>query len=199
MNGDGHALVAEWLSAYHDGELDAGRRRQVEAHLAGCTECRAALADLESLSQVLSADEVPADVATDEAAFWQRLEPRLIDRPRDALRPEARPRTAWLRWLPGLGLLLTSATVQLAGAALTVAFLALAPVQPATGWAASLNHLAASAVMGWPAWIVPAEWTGWGMFALFSLVSAAIGVLYLAWLGYEWRYGLGAARRASQL
>ena len=39
-----HPIPAEWLTAYHDGELDARRRQQVEAHLPECPECRLELA-----------------------------------------------------------------------------------------------------------------------------------------------------------
>ena len=59
MSSTGHPIPAERLSAYYDGELDAARREQVEAHLNGCAECRRALADLKSLSEALSADAVP--------------------------------------------------------------------------------------------------------------------------------------------
>jgi anti-sigma factor RsiW len=198
MSGDEHRLVNEWLPAYYDGEVDDERRKLVDAHLAGCGECREALVDLERLSRALAEDEVSADALTGEGAFWQSLKPRLVDRTPSAPLSETARQTTWRRWLPGLALLLASATVQAIGAATTVALLVLTPAQVATGWAASINHFAASAVMGWAGWIVPTQWTGWGMFALFFLVSSALGVLYLAWLGYEWRYGLGAANHAAR-
>ncbi len=38
------------LSEYLDGDLDAAARREVDAHLAGCADCRATLADLERVT-----------------------------------------------------------------------------------------------------------------------------------------------------
>ena len=39
------------LGAYHDGELDAGTRRQIERHLMSCTSCAAELAAIRGLSR----------------------------------------------------------------------------------------------------------------------------------------------------
>ena len=43
------------LSAYMDGELDAGARQYMAAHLAACPQCAARLAELQALSQGLQA------------------------------------------------------------------------------------------------------------------------------------------------
>jgi hypothetical protein len=51
--------------------------------------------------------------------------------------------------------------------------------------------------LGWLAWVLPAAWSGVGMFALFVIVSAGLAVLYLAWLGYELRYGAPAVWRTA--
>ena len=48
------------VHAYHDGELDARRVTALEAHVEGCADCRALLADLRSLSQMLARAELPA-------------------------------------------------------------------------------------------------------------------------------------------
>ena len=45
-----HAPDLPALSAYLDGELDAGERRRVAAHLAACPACTAYLARLQALS-----------------------------------------------------------------------------------------------------------------------------------------------------
>ncbi len=45
--------VLSWLGAYYDGELQGGRRRQMEAHLAECASCRRALEELEALGSLL--------------------------------------------------------------------------------------------------------------------------------------------------
>ncbi len=46
-------LITEWLGAYHDGELQGGRLRQVEIHLAGCAACRAELDEIRALAALL--------------------------------------------------------------------------------------------------------------------------------------------------
>ena len=46
----------EWLvlvSAYHDGEVTAGERAQVESHLAACAECTELLADCRRFGRTL--------------------------------------------------------------------------------------------------------------------------------------------------
>ena len=51
------------LSAYLDNELDAAAQRHAAAHLAGCPQCRATLAELDGLGQGLRAlvcPELPA-------------------------------------------------------------------------------------------------------------------------------------------
>jgi hypothetical protein len=200
MSPAAHLIPAEWLSAYYDGELDPPRQQQVEAHLSGCAECRLALAGLKQLSEALSVDDVRADALTRDAVFWRNLKPQLPDRPR-AKEPAASPpdrQRVWLRWLPGLSLLLLSGGVQAVGAAITVALLVLSPSVVAPAWVASLNNLAAGAVIGWSVWLLPAEWTGWGLFAVCTLTSVGLAVLYLAWLGYEWRYGWNAGGQLAR-
>lgn len=56
------------LSAYLDGELDALRKGQVEAHVSGCQNCATFGASFGSLlaevrSRLAAPDPVPADVA----------------------------------------------------------------------------------------------------------------------------------------
>jgi anti-sigma factor RsiW len=48
------------ISAYHDGELPADRRAEIELHLRGCDQCAAELTDLRRLSQLLGAQAVPS-------------------------------------------------------------------------------------------------------------------------------------------
>ena len=48
---NGH--VTPWLEAYHDGELQGRRLRQVEAHLVHCAACRAELDGLRALTSLL--------------------------------------------------------------------------------------------------------------------------------------------------
>ena len=42
------------LHALIDGELDAGHTRDVEAHVAGCPRCAAALADYRQMSKAIA-------------------------------------------------------------------------------------------------------------------------------------------------
>ncbi len=51
--------MAEWLSAYLDGELNGVRLHRVEAHLAGCPGCRSELQSLKDLSAVLHEGRTP--------------------------------------------------------------------------------------------------------------------------------------------
>lgn len=50
--------VMEWLNAYLDGEVHGSRLQYIETHLAECDACRAELASLEKLSDLLQ--EAPA-------------------------------------------------------------------------------------------------------------------------------------------
>ncbi len=190
-----HPIASAWLSAYYDEELDAARREQLEAHLAGCLDCQQALAALKSLSEALSADEMPAPTPADDAAFWRRLKPELPDRvpARQAPRARAGSRNLLLRWAPGIGLLFLNGVVDAAAAVGTLVMFVASRVSPAPAWAHAANWLAADASLGWLAWILPAAWSGLGLLALFAGVSAALAVLYLAWLAYELRYGASAA------
>lgn len=75
----------EKLIAYLYDEADAGERRQVEAHLAGCAECREELRGLRAVRQDLLAWEVP-----DHGSVWT---------------PFVAPQTvAWWRQVPAWGL-----------------------------------------------------------------------------------------------
>ena len=75
--------VTEWIPAYYDGELRGARLGQVEAHLEGCTDCRAELEQLRRLSVLLGeAAEVPARL--EPGVFTAQVNARLTP-------PAARP------------------------------------------------------------------------------------------------------------
>jgi putative zinc finger protein len=63
----------EQLSPYLDGELDDPRRARLEAHLAGCADCAAVLADLRAI--VAAAPAYPG--REPEADLWPGIEERL--------------------------------------------------------------------------------------------------------------------------
>jgi len=52
-------LYEQKIEAYHDGELDADGRAQVESHLAQCAACAAHLNQMQAMSQLLASREQP--------------------------------------------------------------------------------------------------------------------------------------------
>ena len=82
-----HTEVRQKLSAYLDGAVSGAEREELEAHLAGCSRCRAALADLErtvghlrNLSKVEPPSWLTAKImakvreeARPSPSLWQRL------------------------------------------------------------------------------------------------------------------------------
>src|SRR5688500_18063173 len=64
----------ELIHAYHDGELPADRRAAVEAHVNACDACRALLADLRGMSQIVAAvpmaDLPPHAMKRMQQAWW---------------------------------------------------------------------------------------------------------------------------------
>ncbi len=115
------------LSSFHDHELPPGRSERIEAHLAGCEDCRTRLRRFQSVSHRLLECEEP-DVEEAALRVWRRL---------DAHAPASARRRGSLR-LP----------IAAASAALAVAFvftLALGDRPPALGeWGrAALSRMAA--------------------------------------------------------
>jgi predicted anti-sigma-YlaC factor YlaD len=100
--------VTAWLGVYHDGELRGRRVQQVEAHLVGCSTCRAELEKLRGLSALLGESPAPSELTPPER-FVAQVGLRLPRRPE---------RSAWQRgleigWqLAPLGLLGAWAVVQ---------------------------------------------------------------------------------------
>jgi anti-sigma factor RsiW len=76
------ARVADFLDAYHDGELTSLVRRRVERHLEHCSACRRHLATAGSLGELLRES---ASLAT-APDLWSEIAPRL-----DALDRELAP------------------------------------------------------------------------------------------------------------
>ncbi|MBN1584304.1 MAG: zf-HC2 domain-containing protein [Anaerolineae bacterium] len=60
--------VTDLLAEYYDNELPVWRRQQVESHLSGCADCRAALSRLQHLSNVI-ADYALPDALTPAETF----------------------------------------------------------------------------------------------------------------------------------
>ena len=63
----------EQVHAYYDGELALSQRREVEAHLNECAECRELLAELRRVSELLASAplaEMPASAMTRFQQSW---------------------------------------------------------------------------------------------------------------------------------
>ena len=180
MSGYPHEIPPEWLAAYHDGELDSARCAQLLTHLPGCASCRQELAALQSLSDALAVDRLPDSVVSGHAALWSKLEPQLPDRAPMTLSP--------VGWLPGISLLLVGGLVQFVAVAVAVVTL----IDGRAPWAADsiawFGRVAASALFGWLAWLLPERWVGLGLAGGLVILSAWLAALYLAWLCYAWRY-----------
>ena len=188
MSGYPHTIPHEWLAAYHDGELDGARRAEIEVHLLDCEECRQELAALQSLSEALAVDRLPDGALTSHAALWRKLEPQLPDR---GVSVTLSPVT----WLPGISLLLVGGVVQFTAVAVTIVML----IDGRASWAADslawLGHVAASALVGWLAWLLPERWVGLGLAGVLVILTAWLAVLYLVWLCFAWRHRPASAMR----
>jgi predicted anti-sigma-YlaC factor YlaD len=77
------------LGAYRDNELPARVRRRVEAHLGECAQCRAELAALERLSELLGEDTLP-NAFTSAETFRSQVVLKLSRRQRS--------RSGYLSW-----------------------------------------------------------------------------------------------------
>ncbi|HEX3118337.1 MAG TPA: hypothetical protein VHP80_04520 [Candidatus Acidoferrum sp.] len=69
----------EELIAYHGGE--PAKREAIAAHVADCPECRAELARIDAVLAALSSLPVPDPGADYGARVWQKIAPRLPERP----------------------------------------------------------------------------------------------------------------------
>jgi len=68
--------VRDSLAEYQLGGLTEEQRREVAQHLEGCADCRAELAVLERLDELLA----PAERVGAPADMWSRIQPRLRSR-----------------------------------------------------------------------------------------------------------------------
>lgn len=74
LHGSQHEQVEALLPWYASGTLDDTDRALVDAHLAGCDECRAALATERKLARAVAS--LPVDIEQGWSAMADRLEPR---------------------------------------------------------------------------------------------------------------------------
>jgi len=188
--------VTTWLGAYHDGELQGHRLRQVEAHLAHCATCRTELERLRALATLLQKSPAAGDLTPPER-FVAQVGLRL---PRRPVRP-AWQRALGLGWrLVPVGLLGAWAFVQ---AVFTVARIALVALYTGAGgslaagvwpaaqqglWAElfSLSAVGPSDVL----WMIQRLASNGGPLGWATTLNlgalVVIGLLYWSWLATWW-------------
>jgi len=199
--------VTAWLGAYHDGELQGRRLRQVETHLSHCATCRAELEKLRALAALLQESPAAGNL-TPPDRFVAQVGLRLPRRPEQP---------AWQRGLEigwrmvPVGLLGAWAFVQ---AVLAVAQMVLFALRVGLGgdmvaellpsseelWLAQISRLSGASLAGLNdvgrivlQLLSSGGPLGWG-FALNLVSLAVIGLLYWSWLASWW-----ARRQRRQL
>lgn len=100
---------ATWDAAYVLGSLDSNERREYETHLAGCAQCRAAVAELSGMPALLAMLELDDVRALDEAEPEPPLRPEVLQ----SVLTKVSSRRRRSRWI-------TSGAVGLAAALLAV-------------------------------------------------------------------------------
>ncbi|HKV98281.1 MAG TPA: hypothetical protein VJN96_00590 [Vicinamibacterales bacterium] len=91
-----HHLTDEDLILHFYGEGGPSEERRIDDHLAACSECRQAWAELGDMLKLVDAAKVPEPGEGFERVMWARVQNGL---------PEARPKvsTSTWRWIPALG------------------------------------------------------------------------------------------------
>jgi hypothetical protein len=192
---NGH--VTKWLQAYHDGELQGFRLRQVEAHLAQCETCRAELEGFRALTALLQESPAPQGLLRPDR-FVAQVGLRLPRRPTQSTWHRVLE-TGW-RLIP-VGLLgawvfvqavfLTSSAVLWAlewGLGGDVVATLLPVSQQGSWWDEVLSLSSANlADLGQVALQLLSDGgpLGWGV-TLYLVVMIVIGLLYLSWLASWW-------------
>lgn len=189
--------VTPWLNAYHDGELQGRRLRQVETHLAHCAACCAELEGPRTLSALLQESPVPEGFVPPER-FVAQVGLRLPRRPTQPAWKRALE-TGW-RLVP-VGLLGAWAFVQavfiVSGVALRALQMglggdAVAELLPASQQGLSMAELSISSgaslsEIGQIALRLFGSGGPLGWSVTLNLVSlAVIGLLYWSWLASWW-------------
>jgi anti-sigma factor RsiW len=187
--------VTALLEAYHDGELHGRRRKDVEAHLAGCESCRAELRSLQAISALLRESPAPRRL-TPPDRFAAQVNLRL---------PAAPEQPAWQRLLH-IGWQAAPVALFAAWTFIQAAFLVAGAVFIAAqlglggSLAADLLQLSQGGGTGIAASSLSDLWSavlqtlsgggplGWGV-TLNLALSALIAVLYASWLASWWVRG----------
>ena len=103
---DTHAEAWALLPFLANGRIQASDREWVEAHVAGCEECRAEVAAQRMMATAMNRDATPGNGATDEQRsfnrLWARIEASESASPASVAASEARPTmrsSRTVRWL----------------------------------------------------------------------------------------------------
>ena len=117
-------LTEDLLNGFVDGALEAGARREVESHLAGCASCRAEAAELRAL--LASARELPRAIEP-ERDLWAGIETRIRHGKGEGGRGKG-----W--WRPAIVLPLAATVVLALGIALWIS------LRGGPGWTVIATH-----------------------------------------------------------
>lgn len=93
-----HHLTDEDLILHFYGEGGPGEERRIDGHLAACSECRQAWAELGETLKLVDAAKVPEPGEEFERVMWARVQGAL-----PAARPTVSTWSTW-RWMPALGM-----------------------------------------------------------------------------------------------
>ena len=103
---DTHAEAWALLPWLANGRIQASDREWVEAHVAGCEECRAEVAAQRKMATAMNRSATPEEAATDEQRsfnrLWARIEASESASPASVAASEARPTmrsSRTVRWL----------------------------------------------------------------------------------------------------
>jgi anti-sigma factor RsiW len=175
--------IFEWLPAYHDGELSAGRRQQVERHLETCPACRDELQAIVELSALLKADHSPRLSSAERFAAQVQL------RLPHTTPQEIRSDRSTPRWVLGAPLAL------LAGwAFLQAALLVTALILNAAQFFGLQNQI-------WPAWIGAESLieTAGSLFALNLGLLVLLASLWSVWLAFWWVWNRSQSLESNRI
>jgi hypothetical protein len=189
--------VLDWLQAYHDGELQERKVRQVEEHLAYCESCRAELEALQAISSLLQESPAASDLLRPDR-FVAQVELQLPRRPVKTTLQRTFE-TGW-RLIP-VGLLgawafMQTVLIVASGLLMTQNFPATAglfssilPPVSGSSWLTGLQCFTGKGLSDWLEVLSCAVRSfsplGWPI-ALSIVLFAGIGLLYLSWLASWW-------------
>jgi anti-sigma factor RsiW len=176
--------LGQLLDAYLDGELANGRKRQTEAHLEACPECREELARRRALSSMLQAAPDPAG-GKSEQRFVSEIALRLPRKPA-AAKPALRSSAVACGLVP-VGLFLAWAFVQAAAVVVDALEMILGAENVLRNdLAASIPRIAVPGAVRNMLWGFTVQgFVSWDNVAL-TAALIGIGLLFTGWFAGWW-------------